>query len=306
MLDRNIRHQKNVVVLISATSYVPSMEMPTATTDHDQLVADLRKAGVAVVADAIEPRDVRWAREQLVALAAHERDAGTALRDDGTSASGDYTSGANQRIVSLLDKDRAFWPLVLAPAPRRAASELFGDSYGYPADVVRQYRLDAVILSSITANIASLGGRPMPLHADQGFAPSRTPMPLLLNVVWPLDDFTADNGATRVVPGSHVRRTDEAGTVEVDATPVEAPAGSAILIDGRTWHGTGANQTPDSRHAVLTTYCRPWVRPFANHMLDLSDETLAAAPAELIELVGARSWFVYGASERLHLAGIRA
>lgn len=295
----------NVVVLISESSYVPLMQIPVATTDHDQLVADLRETGVAVVADALDTFEHRRARERLVALAASERAEGIALRDDGASASGDYRSGANQRLVSLLEKDRAFWPLVLAPAPRRAASELFGDSYGYPADVVAQYQLDAVILSSITANIASLGGRPMPLHADQGFAPAAS-MPLLLNVVWPLDDFSSENGATRVVPGSHTRGADGAGSAEDQAVPVEAPAGSAILIDGRTWHGTGANQTSEPRHAVLATYCRPWVRPFANHMVELSDETLAAAPAELIDLVGAHNWFVYGASERQRLAGVRA
>ena len=280
------------------------MNLPNPTRDHDQLLADLRETGVAVVADAIDPGDLRDAQESLAALAADEREAGTAVLDDGSSAAGDYRSGANQRLHTLLAKDRAFWPLALAPAPRLVASRLFGDSYGYPRAVVEQHRLDAVTLSSITANIASFGGHPMELHADQGFAPASTPYPLLLNVVWPLVDFIADNGATRVVPGSHALRTDEAGAGEPDAVPVEAPAGAAILIDGRTWHGTGANQTASPRYAVLATYCRPWARPFANHLLELNAEVLVGAPAELLELLGARSWFVYGASERQHLRSV--
>lgn len=63
---------------------------------------------------------------------------------------------------------------------------------------------ERVLLSNINANIAGPGGGKMVLHADQGYViPPWPPEPLVANVIWMVDDFTEDDGATLMVPGSH-------------------------------------------------------------------------------------------------------
>jgi ectoine hydroxylase-related dioxygenase (phytanoyl-CoA dioxygenase family) len=243
----------------------------------DTVLAELEAHGVAVLRDAIEPAVVTAARRELTAVASAERDAGTALLEDGSAADGRYLAGVNQRVVGLLGKGDAFRRLAAAPAVLAVMRRVFGD--------------DAVLLSSVTANVANAGGLAMALHADQGFVPRETPYAVLANAIWPLVDFTTANGATRVVPGSHC----DGGTS--DAIAVEAAAGSVILLDGRTVHGTGANTGDAPRPAVIVTYCRPWVRPFSNHLLELTPATFATMDRELRDLIGCRQWFVHGFSE---------
>lgn len=240
-------------------------------------VEEVRSHGVAVFADAVEADVVCSARAQLAEVARAECDAGTALLEDGSASDGRYLAGVNQRIVGLLGKGDAFCQLAVAPAVLEVVRTLLDD--------------DAVLLSSMTANVANFGGMAMTLHTDQGFVPPDTPYPVLVNAIWPLVDFTEANGATRVVPGSH--RDRRCG----DSVAVEAPAGSVIVLDGRTVHGTGRNTTETPRPAVIVTYCRPWVRPFANHLLELTPAAFAGMSRELRDLLGCRQWYVHGFSE---------
>ncbi len=97
--------------------------------------------------------------------------------------------GANQRIWNLINKGAIFAELLHKPLVRDAMSHILDGRF---------------ILSSYTANIAGRGGDEMMLHADQGYVPLEIPIPVVANIMWMLDDFTDANGATRVVPGSHL------------------------------------------------------------------------------------------------------
>ncbi|MDY7105511.1 MAG: phytanoyl-CoA dioxygenase family protein [Actinomycetota bacterium] len=280
------------------------MDIPDPTTDLDRALHDLSVAGVAVLAGALPDERVAEAREHLDAVAEAERRAGTAILEDGSSSDGQYRSGANQRVVALLAKGEVFRRLAVDRAVVEIIRRAFGGTYGYPDEVVETYGLDRVLVSSVTANIARRGGREMGLHADQGFVPATTPYPVIVNAVWPLVDFTADNGATRVAPGSHLQDQVALTTQPPATIAVEAPAGSVVLVDGRTWHGTGANRTSRPRPAILATYCRPWVRTFANHALELDPQVLVDAPDELLDLVGYRPWLTFGHAEHRHLEAL--
>ena len=137
----------------------------------------------------------------------------------------------------------------------------------------------------------------MPLHTDQWWMPApvdpeadRLPVGSLtrtrfstppdaspqliapaacVNVLWMLCDVSEENGGTRLVPGSHLsgrQPTPEDDRPE-DIVSAQAPAGSALIIDGRLWHGTGANRTDGDRLVVLTTFCGPQFRPQENYTL---------------------------------------
>jgi ectoine hydroxylase-related dioxygenase (phytanoyl-CoA dioxygenase family) len=102
-----------------------------------------------------------------------------------------------------------------------------------------------------------------PLHHDDGFYPLARPRkPIGAALIWPLDDFTADNGATMVYPKSHLWGDVSPAAIDVSKMiPAIMPAGSAIFFLGTTWLVRGANHTSAARMAATTQYCEPWARP---------------------------------------------
>lgn len=265
------------------------MPIPAATQDSDQLIADLEEHGVAVLKAALDDHAVFSARSLLEHLATQEREAGHAITEDGSSASGVYKPGPNQRVAHLLGKRAEFNRIAAHPVVLAIARRVFASSYGYPADVVDELDLNSILLSSVSANIANAGGSEMTLHTDQGFVPPQLPFPVVLNVIWPLVDFTEANGATNIAPGSHLVDPTQYFAEPPSTVPLVTEAGNAVFIDGRTWHGTGTNHSNASRPAILANYCPPWVRPF-----DSSLSTLDPTGAVSGELLGRNRWFVYG------------
>jgi ectoine hydroxylase-related dioxygenase (phytanoyl-CoA dioxygenase family) len=152
------------------------------------------------------------------------------------------------------------------------------------------------LLSSITANIAVPGNYAQPLHADQDYMATPWAHSEVCNIAFLLDDFTADNGATVVVPGSHLTGTSPPGDNTVAAIPITAPRGSLICLDGRVWHGTGKNNTPGQRRrAIFCYFCKPYIRQQENITRSLLPEIRERlTPAER-QLLGFDIWMALGA-----------
>jgi len=101
-----------------------------------------------------------------------------------------------------------------------------------------------------------------------------------------LVDFTADNGATRVVPGSHRWPADRYPTDD-ELVPAEMSAGSAIIYLGSTMHGGGANSTADvRRRGMHVSYCVGWLRTEENQYLSTPIEVVRTLPRESQALLG--------------------
>lgn len=234
--------------------------------------ADLARVGYAVVPDVLSAEEVARVRSKLVEVAAAERAAGIDRDprwEDGPN---------NQRVFGLLNKGPEFVELAEHPVALELVGTLLDPSF---------------LLSSLTANITGPGGHPMYLHFDQDYVPLPWPaQPLVANVIWMLDEFTEENGATRFVPRSHLE--DHTGwTAETMATragetiAVGGAAGGLVCIDGRVLHQTGANRTPDERrHGVIAYYCQPWIRQQENSSLALLPEVWPTLSPRLRELVG--------------------
>jgi ectoine hydroxylase-related dioxygenase (phytanoyl-CoA dioxygenase family) len=109
----------------------------------------------------------------------------------------------------------------------------------------------------------------------------------LVNVIWPLTPFTADNGATRVWPRSHGRAALEPDPPQLPLA-AEIEPGSALLFLGSTLHGAGANCTREVRRAVVIGYSLGWLKTYENQYLADPPEVARAFPAELAALVGYR------------------
>ena len=230
--------------------------MPPST---DTICGQLAGEGYAVVDDMFDPDALARARREVAAILA----ATPFGRDD-------FEGRRTRRIYALFAKTRAFDapatdPVILAVLDR----------------VLEHYQLSA------PAGIQLGPGEvAQPLHPDDAIYPVPRPhAELVVNVMWPLDDFTAANGATRIVRGSH-RWTDRRPGPDDDVAVVEMPAGSALLYVGSLWHGGGANQTEAPRVGVVLHYSAAWLRPVENHVLAVPPDVVARLPVRLQELLG--------------------
>jgi ectoine hydroxylase-related dioxygenase (phytanoyl-CoA dioxygenase family) len=240
---------------------------PTAA-DMARYKGELEEQGYCLVRDALEPTQLEELRETLVRVAAAEVANGTDYV---------YEHGANQRVWVLLNKGRCFEQLVQHEIALELVGHLLGPSF---------------LLSNVNANITGPGGKPMFLHSDQDYVPSPFPTyALVTNVMWFLDEFTDENGATRIVPRSHKLLQHPDYTRQYDTVAVTGPPGTAMVFHGALWHQTGANRTRDQkRHGILTYYCRPFMRQQENFFKSLDDAVLARATQRLRQLLGYEMW----------------
>jgi len=176
-----------------------------------------------------------------------------------------------QRVYALFAKTRMFDPAAVDPLLLGVLDQVLG-----------HYQLSAPVGICIGP-----GEKAQILHRDDSIYPVPEPHPpLVVNTMWPLDEFTAENGATRFIPGSH---RWEPGRQPTESDPVETAVmspGSVMFYLGSLWHGGGANQTSASRLGVILEYCSGWLRQQENHCLAVPRDTVRELPERLQELLG--------------------
>jgi len=146
------------------------------------------------------------------------------------------------------------------------------------------------LLSSASLLMKGVGGIDLPLHADTFRMPSPLPhVPQIGNVTWALTDYTRENGALAVVPGSHrfLRHPLENEGIE-DRVAVEAKAGSLIAWGGALWHGAFARTNPGFRGTLTMYMCRPHIFPQEAYGRVVPKEILKRHPPRFSTLLGQR------------------
>jgi ectoine hydroxylase-related dioxygenase (phytanoyl-CoA dioxygenase family) len=132
------------------------------------------------------------------------------------------------------------------------------------------------------------GSKPQILHRDQ-WAFDMFPFPpgfdTTFATMWALTDFTAENGATRVIPGSH-KLADRLQFTEDDSEAAEMEAGSVLLYTGSLYHGAGGNTTDSNRAGLIVHYTLGWLRQEENQYLCVPKEVLQELPEDLLRLMG--------------------
>lgn len=263
-------------------NYAPG-ELPALTADIDTLRSDLETFGYCLVAEALTADQLATFRRRLDEQARAERRLGLA----GFSSADRDGVPTNQFVIALANKGRCFADAIELSERSVArgalldqlATELLGHEY---------------ICNSAAAAIAGPGGTPQALHCGQSMIPKPwPPWPFECFVGFLLDDFDGRNGGTLVIPRSH-RILTECGTNTVPPLPpttnVTAPAGTALIMDGRLVHGTGTNRADALRRLIILTYHKPFIRQQEQWPMTLRPEVYAQASDKLKARLGFRAW----------------
>ena len=174
------------------------------------------------------------------------------------------------RLSNLIDKDSIFEKCVRSPRLLAAIRHVLGDEFKS---------------SSLNSRAALPGHGRQGLHADWGGAVTPGDY-FVCNSIWLLSDFTRQNGATRVVPGSH--RCSKTATDVMSDTKADHPnqvqligaAGTVVVFNSHLWHGGVKNETDAPRRAMHSYFCRRDQRQQLNQRKWLRKKTIARLSLE--------------------------
>lgn len=248
--------------------------MSKTTTDAD--LERLRRDGYVIVEDILDPEVLAAVRGGLAPYLGSHR---------GRNAFEGHTT---ERVYTLAARGKLFEDIATHPHILALVDAFLRPGY----------------LLSVSHAINILPGeKRQGLHSDDSqFMLPRPRAPITMGMILAIDPFTADNGGTVVIPGSHVwgedeldvlRRTIQTGQpcdLLKDERPVEMPAGAALILQGTVVHGGGANRTDRPRLAVTNQYCQPWGRPQENFFLSVPRERVRGFSPRLQQLMGYDVW----------------
>lgn len=269
--DNSQVHQKIIPVAFDGP-------LPQPTTDIDVVKSDLARAGYAIMRDVLKPDEVKEFRQVLVDEIAREE----ALDESRVRRFYTDPDDKNRRLSRLPNRHRWFRDVLEHPLALQLTRHILGPTLMNESYLVHSYG----------ANLTRPGSAQQFIHLDRGMSPEefkRQPKPLQSRFIWCLDDFVEQNGATRVVPGSHLwnERIDMTGGSYYESVPAEAPAGSLIIYSDMLLHGTGANTSADMERAgVIVGYCPPWCRPMITFPLVLDPKVMQGTSKTLRQLLG--------------------
>jgi hypothetical protein len=188
---------------------------------------------------------------------------------------GMFLGRATKRFSALFAKSPLTKLLALDPLALALACKVLKDT-----GICDQFELN------LTQAIGIEPGEPAQLlHRDDNIWPIPHTGEVMINTIWMIDDFKEENGATRLIPGSHKWSRDrhpEPG----DAVYAEGAAGSVLFFLGSTLHGGSANRSKATRHGLLISYRVAWLAPTEKLLLSIPPEIARIMPPELQRLIG--------------------
>lgn len=202
----------------------------------------------------------------------------TPFDDLGKYDESDFNGYKTLRIARILDESRAAAKLVEHPRVMAAA------------DAVLLPNCSSYRIGSLTGIEILPGEGDQVLHLDDSIYPIRIPdVQLQISAMWALNDFTAENGATRVVLGSHQKlppADDELDSLNDEVVQAVMPRGSLLLYMGTTMHGGGANRSEAPRAGLINTYSLGWLRQEENQYLNVPREVAMTHSDTIQRLMG--------------------
>lgn len=223
----------------------------------------IRIDGYTVLPEAIAPEGVGRVREELAPWLQG--------RYFGRNP---FEGHCSERVYALLAKAPAVAELIEHPAVLAIVDQLLPEHY---------------LLSACLAINVHPGETPQAFHIDDaaGGCPLEPPRPMQgVSAIWALDDFTEENGATEVVPGSHRWGPERLPPHDDEAVKVCMSAGSVLVFAGNLQHRGGAHRGDRPRLAITPQYCAPWMRQIENMVLAVPPAQAARYSERVQALLG--------------------
>jgi ectoine hydroxylase-related dioxygenase (phytanoyl-CoA dioxygenase family) len=251
--------------------------MSTAQTGQtQQQLAELEKQGYTIIPDFLSRAQLATVGRVYDALLG------------GYQGRNNFEGNRTERIYTLVARHRVFQEIAEDARIMALLDALFLPNY---------------LLTASQAIVISPGETPQPWHTDDSFYPLPRPRPMVsLSTIVAVDDFSAANGGTEVIAGSHlwddrqIQGDYHSGDSEADpgfaaklkgmSQPVEMAAGSCLVFAGTLLHRGGANNSSGTRRAFSNQYCEPWARTQENFFLGIPAQEVAQMSARLQSLLG--------------------
>jgi ectoine hydroxylase-related dioxygenase (phytanoyl-CoA dioxygenase family) len=223
--------------------------------DLAEQLQTFEEKGYAVIENALSETELKTLRSAFDEVIAREKEIGTKRG---------WQQNVYVATYNMPQKHPSFLPLLEHPVLTTWMTSILGPNF---------------VVSNYNAHGMSPGGTEQGLHIDQD---ESTPgIALFAQGLFTLDDFTIENGCTRVVPGSHKRRwpgsdyENQRAQIEAQTVRIEGAAGSFISWHGGLWHAGSANRTTLPRRCITLFCCRPWIRAHCDYMRSLSPDVIA-------------------------------
>ncbi|KAN0108787.1 phytanoyl-CoA-dioxygenase-like protein [Hyaloscypha variabilis] len=176
-----------------------------------------------------------------------------------------------RRIYALADKTRVFDEFAINETVLKLNDYFLQEHY---------------LLTALHSVVIEGGEEEQSMHTDDGLILLPRPRPLMgVGTMVALDPFTSTNGATTLIPGSHLW-PDTRIPQRSEMIQAIMPAGSMLYFLNTVWHSGGANVSGEPRRSLTVQYCQPWIRPIENMIVAVGWEDLDAVPERLRELLG--------------------
>jgi hypothetical protein len=243
-----------------------SLQHLPANAPYENAVAAMRRDGAVIIDALIAPQ----AMDAVAAEIAPWIDA-TAFGPD------DFSGRRTRRTGGLVARSAKCRELVMNPFVLGVAGKLLGHATSYQLHLTQVIEIGA-------------GEPAQPIHRDQwafDFYPFPNGYEVQCNTLWAMTDFTEENGATRVVPGSN-HLADKLKFALEDSIAAEMTKGSVLIYNGSVYHGGGANRSDAARTGINITYNLSWLRQEENQYLSVPLEVARTLPVDLLKLIGYR------------------
>jgi len=236
------------------------------TVDAKEITAALKEDGAAIVDNILAPAEVDAVAAEL-----------KPWMDKTPFGPDEFSGHRTKRTGGLVARSPKCRELVMHPLILGAAGELLSHAASFQLH--------------LTQVIAIGPGEPAQMiHRDQwafDFFPFPKGYEVQCNTIWAMTDFTEENGATRVIPGSN-KFEDKMRFEEKDTIPAEMSKGSVLFYTGSIYHGGGANRSDMTRVGINVTYNLSWLRQEENQYLSVPIEIARTLPVDLLKLIGYR------------------
>ncbi len=220
--------------------------------------------GYVVLPNLLSLQETTEARNLILELAQQEKQENKLV-----------VQGKKERLYGLIYKGEIFAKLVQDRLILAVVEAILGEN---------------IILGGFSAHILHPEAQRMGIHVDYPYWAMASPFPtqpiLEIQVIWMMEDFTADNGAPLFAPGTQNLATKpNQRQFEQTAEKITGTAGTAIISHGLCWHDTSVNNSDRPRVSLLGNYTPQYVHPLENNLFDYQPETIANSSPKLRKLL---------------------